>query len=1184
MFGVVQSGVGGTGIAAPFANPSPPEPRERSSARYNKAKQHTALGPFRDDTRLVALRYDQTVALEPPIPLPPPRSPLRPAPRSSSFNLVAGLSPSPASHSPVVAAPPPRPPPPAEQHPALRTITTPRHLESDKRRDSVHTFTTTGRPYAHAFYEGDSSDEDDETDPFAYERIDAVSGLRPRQLGTVSAGSSVYSLHAFERSLNLDDKQGHFIPREVEVYEDSDSPREGSLEEIIEGVREEEGRDSERVSEAGSRPSEASLSLSASPALSVSSSASPVFPASPATPPPHFSKRFVRSLSLRSGSFSKTPSSPPSSSSSSSPPPSTPMKRLRKKSLAYDEGGKGARGKSSGTSTPGEKATVTVHDNDNNGYGNGYGNGSRRVERAMDGNMGSTVTTRGMISSSSNNAPPLSPTGSHSSGAANPIRPPRRPSHSSQNSSQNQNHPHPGRNTAGLPSSHPGRPTHAHSNSASSTTTNASVPGSGGPVSPIISTSIPCGSFFEDDDLNKLSFSIRGSLIFGGKRLWKTSGSTSSASLKMAEKDVIPEQAPVNTIAASIITATTTTSSKGRAFPLVPASRKDHQHAGPAPVRPPRDDDMGVAALIQRPFQLPESPRLPQVAETEADIIPGDNASVSHKLPPSIRVISAEVEKESQKVRSLYESGEGLQLGDGDEAWPLGPAPEPPPEAPSDAVGNDAPSVPKHGLLIPTSASTSSPALPDKQLAGGIEDWEGVEGDHVDRYGFIVPPKFDSSSPPGTAISLGSSPVRFSSRKHRNVLVRNNVASHSLGARRGPTKKLSARSLNTHTSEISALSRRSVRSTIRQATNLLPHNKDRRLVDQAGDLLALQPGLSFINEDDGEKVTAELKRKEVKRSEKWRKMAKVVKPGLEGHGTVFHFDVKNAKLIERTWKGIPDCWRSAAWYSFLATSAKADQVNYVSDEDLTAAFRRLVDAPSPDDMQIDLDVPRTINQHIMFRRRYRGGQRLLFRVLHAMSLHFPDTGYVQGMATLAATLLSYYDEEQCFIMLVRLWQFRGLNRIYQSGFVELIGALKDFETHWLNDKEVAGVLRELCIDPTAYATRWYLTLFNLSIPFPVQLRVWDVFMLLGSSPPEAPESGTGAGKEVEAEPSSKGLEILHATSLAIIDTLNATLIDSDFENAMKSLTSWVPIKDEQRFLEIVHIEWKKHQTKQKKKS
>ena len=82
----------------------------------------------------------------------------------------------------------------------------------------------------------------------------------------------------------------------------------------------------------------------------------------------------------------------------------------------------------------------------------------------------------------------------------------------------------------------------------------------------------------------------------------------------------------------------------------------------------------------------------------------------------------------------------------------------------------------------------------------------------------------------------------------------------------------------------------------------------------------------------------------------------------------------------------------------------------------------------------------------------------MFRVLHAMSLYFPDTGYVQGMAALAATLLAYYDEEHAFIMLVRLWQLRGLERLYQSGFSGLMEALGDFEREWLEKGEVAAKL------------------------------------------------------------------------------------------------------------------------------
>ncbi|KAK5631309.1 hypothetical protein RRF57_007023 [Xylaria bambusicola] len=1138
MSGAVQGGVGG---AEPFSNPSSHPSsleglRSRGSVQRSKRERHTTLAaPFKDDSRLIALRYDQTIALEPPIPLPPPRSPLRPPPRASSLSLTR---PAAVTNSPIVVPPPippPRPPPPTEQHPALRTISTPRSFDSHGRRDSVHASISSHSygSYVNTYYGENSSDEDE--DPFAYEKYGTVSGVQPLRLKSSSVGSSIYSYYERDHSFSQGQSRG-YVP-----HGEKTRKKEGAH-----GRARERERERERVSEADSRPSESSLS----PALSVGSTASPVLPASPATPPPQFSRRF-KSFRLRTGSsYRSSPSS---------------LKRLRKRSTSTDSGEAVGMGPRNGSlDLDGSRSTRMRAERDSDGMG-GLDIDNDSNDKAVTSKTMGAPSPSSLSSSSTSSPLPLSHSHSHSRRATNPI-------HSINNS-----------NPSAVPT-----PAASH-----------------GPSSPVISTNIPCESFFEEDDLSKLSFSIRGSLVFGGKRPWKTSGSTSSAThhQKMADKAAIPGQSTSpNTKTKSSVNS----NNKARVFPLVPTASKKG-HVNPAPVRPPREDDMGVAAIIQKPFQLLESPHVHQPEQPPNAV--SDTTSTTHKPPPSIRVISAEAEKESQKVRSLYESGEILPWGDGDVPLPIGEAFEPPQEILSDVVGNDAydfldstnPFLPlivltslNYGRLSdqrlghPTQTSASTSSLVQQgncELAGGIEDWEGVDGQDVDRYGFIVPHRPDSSSPPSTATPPSSSPVRYSSRKNRNVLIRKDAASLSVDAKRGPTKKLSARSLNTHTSEISALSRRSVRSTIRQATNKLPHNRDRRLIDEAGDLLALQPGLSNITEDEGiDKMMAELKRKEGKRSEKWRKMAKIVKPGSEGQGTVFHFDAKNPKLIERTWKGIPDCWRSAAWYSFLASSAKADQVNYVSDEELMAAFGRLIDEPSPDDLQIDLDVPRTINQHIMFRRRYRGGQRLLFRVLHAMSLYFPETGYVQGMATLAATLLSYYDEEQCFIMLVRLWQFRGLNRIYQSGFAELMGALKDFEIHWLNDKDVAENLKELCIDPTAYATRWYLTLFNLSIPFPVQLRVWDVFMLLGSSPPEQPPATPGTGNEIDKYPTSKGLEILHATSLAIIDTLHATLIDSDFENAMKSLTSWIPIKDEQRFLEVVKIEWKKHQSKQKKKA
>lgn len=348
----------------------------------------------------------------------------------------------------------------------------------------------------------------------------------------------------------------------------------------------------------------------------------------------------------------------------------------------------------------------------------------------------------------------------------------------------------------------------------------------------------------------------------------------------------------------------------------------------------------------------------------------------------------------------------------------------------------------------------------DSEAAGGLEDWDDLDGAVVDRYGFITAPR-PGSSRLGTPTEMKS--VQFSPRR-RNVLQKRDPVGipSPLGARRMPSRKVSARSLKTQNSEMSTTSLRSSRSVIRQAGNLLPHNRDRRWMDEAGDMLAVSPSLQDIAEEMKiEKMSEALKRKEWERSEKWRKMAKVVKKDTQGQGMDFEFDTKNPKLIERTWKGIPDRWRAAAWWSFLATSAK-NHKGSPTEEEIVADFHKLQRRGSPDDVQIDLDVPRTIGRHIMFRRRYRGGQRLLFRVLHAISIYYPVTGYVQGMASLAATLLCYFDEEKCFVMLVRMWQLRGSDRLYRPGFENLMSTLREFETSWLN-KDVANKL--VCFDP-----------------------------------------------------------------------------------------------------------------------
>ncbi|CAJ0747544.1 22216_t:CDS:2, partial [Entrophospora sp. SA101] len=58
-----------------------------------------------------------------------------------------------------------------------------------------------------------------------------------------------------------------------------------------------------------------------------------------------------------------------------------------------------------------------------------------------------------------------------------------------------------------------------------------------------------------------------------------------------------------------------------------------------------------------------------------------------------------------------------------------------------------------------------------------------------------------------------------------------------------------------------------------------------------------------------------------------------------------------------------------------------------------------------------LDVPRTLQSHIMFKTRYGPGQRSMFNVLKAFSNYDQQVGFCQGMANIVAILLLYYSEE-----------------------------------------------------------------------------------------------------------------------------------------------------------------------------
>ncbi|CEH16976.1 Rab6 GTPase activator GAPCenA and related TBC domain proteins [Ceraceosorus bombacis] len=291
--------------------------------------------------------------------------------------------------------------------------------------------------------------------------------------------------------------------------------------------------------------------------------------------------------------------------------------------------------------------------------------------------------------------------------------------------------------------------------------------------------------------------------------------------------------------------------------------------------------------------------------------------------------------------------------------------------------------------------------------------------------------------------------------------------------------------------------------------------------------------------------------REALRVEKWQRMLRVDSRDAGGNVSGYRLAsnlVQSKKLRRRIYKGVPDRWRSAAWWALVcdghhsifvnsdarpvAAAAKANPVtghgrhesersntgtvastspvgtarnrsvaNGSLASDAEHRYAELIKQPSPHDVQIDLDVPRTISGHVLFHTRYGQGQRGLFHVLHAFSLHCDDCAYCQGMGPIAATLLVYLPPERAYACLTAMHDAReyGLHKTFSPGFPGLV------ESFYVQEQlalaympDIARQLLEQDITTSSYATRWYITLFANVVPFQTQIRLWDALLLDGA--------------------------------------------------------------------------------------
>jgi len=202
--------------------------------------------------------------------------------------------------------------------------------------------------------------------------------------------------------------------------------------------------------------------------------------------------------------------------------------------------------------------------------------------------------------------------------------------------------------------------------------------------------------------------------------------------------------------------------------------------------------------------------------------------------------------------------------------------------------------------------------------------------------------------------------------------------------------------------------------------------------------------------------------------------------------------VKNYKLVRnRCRKGIPHSIRGRAWLHLCGGHKKL--------RTQSGLFERLDHSPGNETTtdEITKDLHRQFPNHEIFAENGGYGQKDLFRVLKAYSVMRPEVGYCQAQAPLASVLLMHQPAEEAFWTLVQLCDYflpgyfaPGLEAIQLHGDM-LQALLKKYYP------SAFKLLKKHKIEPTLYMTEWFMCLYARTLPWPIVLRVWDMFMCEG---------------------------------------------------------------------------------------
>jgi len=196
--------------------------------------------------------------------------------------------------------------------------------------------------------------------------------------------------------------------------------------------------------------------------------------------------------------------------------------------------------------------------------------------------------------------------------------------------------------------------------------------------------------------------------------------------------------------------------------------------------------------------------------------------------------------------------------------------------------------------------------------------------------------------------------------------------------------------------------------------------------------------------------------------------------------------------------GIPRSKRGEAW-QLMAKMSKAKAPSADKFPSLTMPYSNLKAQLTSHQHAILIDLGRTFPSHPYFSGALGPGQLGLFNMLKAYSLLDPEVGYCQGLPFSCGLLLMHLDEEPAFRLLSHLMLTEGLREMFHPEMGGLQVAMYQLtrllaETH----PSLYRQLDQLEVDPSLYATPWFLTLFAAHFPLGFVARVFDLLFFEGA--------------------------------------------------------------------------------------